>query len=200
MPGLTELDLAQSADEEWFRLADDSFDNALSIVELEMYGLRHFRANQFVRLVNLTELSLRVDYPNTTFETDAFAGLNTMTFLRIVSSPNIDFIYSYTFPNLESIRMLSDELTTLDQDFFQRQKALTTLDADFNPFNCTCEMAWVSHVADNLGWRVDGTCSNGNDIQDSSNYVNCTVSSYLCFNSTYICPSDSTCVNTVDNA
>ena len=200
LPGLTELDLAQSADEEWFRLADDSFDNALSIVELEMYGLRHFRANQFVRLVNLTELSLRVDYPNTTFETDAFAGLNTMTFLRIVSSPNVDFIYSYTFPNLESIRMRTDGLTTLDQDFFQRQKALTTLDVDVNPFNCYCDMAWVSHVADNLGWRVDGTCSDGNLIKDSSNYVKCRESSFLCFNSTYICPSDSTCVNTVDNA
>ena len=200
LPGLTELVLVQSADEEWFRLADDSFDNTLSIEVLEIYSLRHFRANQFVRLVNLTVLYLRVNYPNTTFETNAFAGLNTMTFLRIVDSPNVDFVHSYTFPNLESIRMRFDELTTLDQDFFQRQKALTKLDARSNPFNCTCEMAWVSHVADNLGWRVDGTCYNGNDIQDSSNYVNCTVSSYLCFNSTYICPSDSTCVNTVDNA
>ena len=52
LPGLTELDLAQSADEEWFRLADDSFDNTLSIEVLEIYSLRHFRANLFVKLSN----------------------------------------------------------------------------------------------------------------------------------------------------
>ena len=152
LPGLTELDLAQSADEEWFRLADDSFDNTLSIVELEMYGLRHFRANQFVRLVNLTELSLRVDYPNTTFDENAFAGLNTMTFLVIYDSSNVDFVLSYTFPKLESLLIIGNsELTTLNQTFFQRQKALTRLYVFSNPFNCYCEMAWVSHVADNLG-------------------------------------------------
>ena len=102
-PRLTWLDLIQSADEEWFRLADDSFDNTLSIGVLEVYSLRHFRANQFVRLVNMFDLSLRVDYPNTTFETNAFAGLNTVTYLRIVDSPNVDFIHSYTFPNLAYI-------------------------------------------------------------------------------------------------
>ena len=200
LPKLTELDIHQSADEEWFRFADDYFDNALAIVELQIYGLRYFRANQFVKLTNLLELSLRVDYPNTIFDANAFAGLSTITFLRIVNSPNIDFVLSYTFLKLVSIRIRFDELYTLDQEFFQRQKELTIIDAAYNPFNCTCEMAWVSYVAMNLSWDVEGICSNGNQIQDSSNYVNCTQSSYLCFNSTFVCPSDSTCVNTVDDA
>ena len=200
LPGLTELDLEQTADREWFQLADDSFDSALGIIELQLYSLRHFRANQFVKLTNLTELSLRVDYPYTTIDANAFAGLSTITFLRIVDSLNIDFILSYTFPNLISIRILDDGLTTLDQEFFQRQKALTRIDARTNPFNCSCEMAWVNHVRDNLGWSAGGSCSNGNSIGDSSNYVNCTLTSYLCFNSTFLCPSASTCVNTVDSA
>lgn len=200
LPGLIELSLLQATGDEWFRLASDSFDNAPNILLLIISGLRHFSGNQFVKLTNLIDLFLTVDSPNTTFDANAFVGLNTITSMRLTDAPNIDFILSNTFPALENIQLRNDKLISLNQEFFQRQKSLSLITAYDNPFNCSCDMAWVSHVTDKFGLEVFGTCSNGNLITNSSNYVNCPISSYLCFNATFLCPSDSTCVNTVDNA
>ena len=200
LPSLTVLYMDQLQFEEWYQLADDAFDSTLNLEELILLGLLHVNSFQFASLTRLKNLALSVYFLNATFEEDAFTGLENLETLSIWYSVSIDFILNYTFPKLSSMSLRNSELRTLDQGFFHKQKALNRIDAENIPFDCNCEMAWVSYVVDYLDWSVNGTCSDGNNITNVSNYIDCKQTSYHCFNSTFICPHNTPCVNTADGA
>ncbi|KAI6658140.1 Tyrosine kinase receptor Cad96Ca [Oopsacas minuta] len=173
LPQLTFLRLTSNI--EWYKFAENAFENAISIERIELIGsgLQEFPRN-------------------------LLANITTLRTLRVWNSDTIDFLLNYTFPKLEILEVRYDELQTLDQKFFEKQKSLNNLDARNNPFNCDCDISWTNHVTDNLGWTILGTCTNGNSISDSSNYLNCNQSSFNCF--TVTCSSDSVCVNTVNSS
>ena len=120
---------------------------------------------------------------------------------------NFDFPTNEIFPSLTYFHSANNAITTLDQSFFERQKALSVINASSgNPFHCDCKMAWLNHVSTNLGWTVLGGCDTpaslyGNSITGSSNYLNCPNNqSYHCFNDTFVCPQGINCVNAADSA
>ena len=206
LPNLYQITWEQSEDAQWFNLIPSSFDNApLSIVNLN--GLQHLYSYQFANIPSMNQLYLLNTFTNFTFEDNALAGLDTITYLEIRQiQTNLDFITKETFPSLRLIDIHSTSITTLDQAFFERQKEIETVYASGNQFHCGCGMAWVSYVTTNLTWTVSGTCNtpaslNGNFISDSSNYINCPNNqSYHCFNDSFICPNIISCVNTVHSA
>ena len=123
-----------------------------------------------------------------------------------------------TKSNLTTIQPSMLILPNVNQIQFQQTEAdqwynITTNTFDNAPANsinlillhCGCEVAWIPYVTTTLGWPITGTCGtpvsyNGNSIDDSSNYINCTVQSYHCLNDTFVCPPGSICVNTADSA
>ena len=207
LPNLYSTDLRQREDAQWYHLIPSSFDNT-SVSALVLYVLQHLYSYQFANNPLLMYFFLYDFYTNFTFEENAFSGMDALNLLHIQNSQtNIDFIIDSTFPSLTQLYLRDTETTTLHQTFFERQKALNRIDANtVNPFHCDCKMAWLSHVANELGWTVIGTCAtpaslSGNSIADSSNYLSCPNNqSYHCFNDTFICPQGSSCVNTADSA
>ncbi|KAI6653409.1 Fibrillin-2-like [Oopsacas minuta] len=184
-PKLLFLTLTQTYDAEWFALADNAFDNALSIEWLTIHGLRHYNSYQFSKLVNMINLELRVDSVNTTFEVNAFTGLDELHSLVIDGSINMDLLLTYTFPKLTRLSVQDCKLTSLNREFLLRQKSLVTLDAQDNPFDCNCDFSWVSLVSFRNG--ISGKCSTpntlaGKNLTDVSNYVNCTKNYFPCVN------------------
>ena len=207
LPNLYYIVLRQTEDAQWYHVIPSSFDNT-SVSALSLSGLQHLYSYQFANNPLLTELNL-LDFPtNFTFEENALSGLDALNLLYIKNSQtDIDFLINITFPSLTHLYLRDTATTTLHQTFFERQKALSRIDANNgNPFHCDCRMAWLSHVATELSWTVIGTCAtpaslSGNSITDSSNYLSCPNNqSYHCFNDTFICPQGSNCVNTADSA
>ncbi|KAI6653413.1 hypothetical protein LOD99_3632 [Oopsacas minuta] len=127
-PKLLFLTLTQTYDAEWFALADNAFDNALSIEWLTIHGLRHYNSYQFSKLLNMINLELIVDSVNTTFEVNAFTGLDELHSLVIDGSINMDLLVTYTFPKLTRLSVQDCRLTLLNREFLLRQKSLVTLD------------------------------------------------------------------------
>ncbi|KAI6653399.1 hypothetical protein LOD99_3618 [Oopsacas minuta] len=204
-PELYFLNIVQSSDAIWFDLADNAFDNARNITDMRVFPIQRYPSPLFANSARINTIVLLVDSVDIVIEEDAFIGLNGVETLIISHSINMNFLLNYTFPKLECLFALSCNLITLDQEFFARQKSLIDVYLTSNPINCNCDLAWLSHVSHNLGWRIEGLCStpvllNGNSITDSSNYINCPVQSFHCFNDTFICPSDSVCVNTPTSA
>ena len=208
IPSLRYITLTQSLDAPWFLLNPDTFDNMLShnagATYINLYGVLNLNSYQFANVVNLRELNLNYMPSNVTYEKNAFAGLPvSVTFFYIENSEfNVmNLIRDETLPSVVHFRFRHNLITSLPQEFFERQKAVVQLEVDNNPLNCTCEMSWVSYAYYTLGWTITGTCTNGNNIFDNSNYVNCPIQSYHCFNDTLVCPTDSSrCVNTQDSA
>ena len=134
--------------------------------------------------------------------------MDTLNLLYIQNSPtDIDFLINSNFPSLTQLYLFNTATTSLYQTFFERQKALSRIDTNIgNQFHCDCKMAWLTHVTNELGWTVIGTCAtpaslSGNSITNSSNYLSCPNNqSYYCFNDTFICPQGISCVNTADSA
>ena len=206
LPNLARLVWSQFEDAQWYHVIPSSFDNT-RISLLYLGGIQHLYSYQFANLTRLKYLYLLRFFTNFTFENNSLSGLDGLTHLYIGYVQTIfDLVSKYTFPSLILFDLYSSTVTTLEQRFFERQKQLSTIYGDHNPFHCGCEMAWLSHVANILGWSVSGTCEtpsvlNGNYIADSSIYINCPNSqSYLCFNDKFICPPESICVNTADSA
>ena len=206
LPNLGWLLWSQFEDAQWYHVIPSSFDNT-RIAVLYLGGIQHLYSYQFANLARLRHLELWRFFTNFTFEDNSLSGLDGLTRLYTSSvETNLDLVSQETFPSLILFDLLSSSVTTLEQRFFERQKQLTTIYGDYSPFHCGCEMAWLSHVANNLGWSVSGTCEtpsvlNGNSISDSFNYINCPNNqSYHCFNDTFICPPGSICVNTADSA
>ena len=206
-PNLKYLTLIQTLDSPWFLLNPDTFDNMLSLdagaTFITITGVLHLHSYQFANVVNLRDLTLNFMSSDVTYEKDALAGLSTMSQLFIEHSKinAIDLILDVTFPNIVALYLRSNLITSLPQEFFERHKLVNFLKVDNNPLNCTCEMSWVSYAYYTLGWTISGTCINGNNIFNNSNYVNCPIQSYHCFNDTLYCPTDrSRCVNTQDSA
>ena len=206
LPNLIKLESYQKEGKQWYNVIPSSFDNTV-LYYLYFEGVQHLHSYHFANLKRLTVLSLG-DFPtNFTFEENALAGLDVLELLYITYlETNLEFVTNETFPNLIGFDLRHSAVSTLAQEFFGRQKELTTIYAYTNPFHCDCEMAWVSHVTSNLGWSVSGTCDtpsglNGNFISNSSNYNNCPNNqSYHCLNDTFICPPGINCVNTADSA
>ena len=207
LPNLFYIILYQTEDTQWYHVIPSSFDST-SVSTLRLYGLQHLYSYQFANNPLLTRLYL-LDFPtNFTFEENALSGMDALNYLEINNSPtNIDFLINSTFLSLTRLYLFNTATTTLYQTFFERQKSLSRIDANNgNPFHCDCRMAWLSHVSNELGWTVIGTCAtpaslSGNSITDSSNYLSCPNNqSYHCFNDTLICPQESSCVNTADSA
>ncbi|KAI6647127.1 Tyrosine kinase receptor Cad96Ca [Oopsacas minuta] len=165
----------------------------VSFLYLHVYGNNELIFNNPAPDIRLYNIQL-----NAIFGENVFTGLYELTSLDLSYSDTIDFLLNYTFPKLETLIVLYGELQTLDQKFFEKQKSLNTIDARGNPFNCDCDMSWTNHVTDNLGWTIIGTCTNGNSISNSSNYLFCNQSSFNCF--TVTCSSDSVCVNTLNSS
>ena len=206
LPNLDRLTLWQLEEAQWYHVIPSSFDHT-RIDYLTLRGIQHLYSYQFSNLTRLRTLTLREFFTNFTFEANALSGLDGLTSLYTYNlQTNLDLLSQETFPSLIRFDLRYSTVTTLEQRFFERQKQLTTIDGDYNPFHCGCEMAWVSHVTTNLGWSVSGTCEtpsglNGNSISNSSNYINCPNNqSFHCFNDTFICPPESICVNTADSA
>ena len=207
LPSLDELKLYQFEEAQWYHVIPSSFDN-IPISYLYLEGIQHLYSYQFANLTSLRYLYLLRFFTNFAFEDNSLSGLDGLTELYIwYLQTNFDLVSQETFPSLIRFDLSSSPITTLEQRFFERQKQLTIIFAYFsNPFHCGCEMAWVSFVANNLGWSVNGTCEtpsglNGNSISNSSNYINCPKNqSYHCFNDTFICPPGMICVNTEDSA
>ena len=207
LPNLDFIELYQTEFQEWFQLIPSSFDNT-SVSTLFLSGLQHLYSYQFANIPLLTRLYLLDFYTDFTFEENVLSGLDTLTYLDIrYSQTNIDFLINDTFPSLTKLYLFYTATTTLYQTFFERQKALSIIDATYvNQFHCDCKMAWLSHVTTELGWTVLGTCAtpaslSGNSITDSTNYLSCPNNqSYHCFNDTIICPQGISCVNTGDSA
>ncbi|KAI6653402.1 Leucine-rich glioma-inactivated protein 1-like [Oopsacas minuta] len=202
---LIKLTMIQTYVAQWFNLAENAFDNATYITDITLHGIQRYPSFLFANIVNLQNLSLIVDSLDTEFEDDAFIGLDELVILRISNSVNMDFLLEYTFSKLVTLIVASCNLTALDQEFFAGQKSLIEIYSSWNPFECGCDMAWLNFVSVNLSWTVDGTCStpvdvDGNSITNSSNYIGCPLQSFECFNNTFICPSDSICVNTALSA
>ncbi|KAI6653400.1 Fibrillin-2-like [Oopsacas minuta] len=202
---LIKLTMIQTYVAQWFNLTGNAFDNATYITDMTLYGIQRYPSFLFANIVNLQNLSLIVDSLDTEFEDDAFIGLDELVILRISNSVNMDFLLEYTFSKLVTLIVASCNLTALDQEFFARQKSLIEIYSSWNPFECGCDMAWLNYVSVNLSWTVDGTCStpvdvDGNSITNNSNYIGCPLQSFGCFNDTFICPSDSICVNTASSA
>ena len=207
IPSLRYLTLAQDPDSPWFLLSPNTFDNIVSIsgnpTYITLKGVLHLNSYQFANIVKLRCLSLFSMSSNVTYKDDSLAGLPTLVFLSIERSEinAIDLMLQVTFPNVVAFYLKFNLITSLPQEFFERQKSLLHLDVYGNPLNCTCEMSWVSYVYHTLERTIIGTCINGNNIFDNSNYVNCPIQSYHCFNDTLLCPTDrSRCVNTQDSA
>ena len=129
----------------------------------------------FANLTRLRHLELWRFFTNFTFEDNSLSGLDGLTELYTSSLQTIfDLLSKETFPSLILLNLRYSSVTTLEQRFFEKQKELSTVIGLDNPFHCGCEMAWVGHVATNLGWSVSGTCDtpsglNGNSIFNSSN-------------------------------
>ena len=79
--------------------------------------------------------------------------MDALNLLDINNSPtNIDFIINSTFPSLTQLYLRDTATTTLHQTFFERQKALNIIYANTgNQLHCDCRMAWLTHVASELG-------------------------------------------------
>ena len=207
VPNLYYIELYQTEDTQWYHVIPSSFDNT-SINFLILYGLQHLYSYQFANNPLLKVLYLFDFFTNFTFEKNALSGMDTLIRFDIKNSQtNIDFLINYTFPSLTHLYLRDTATTTLHQTFFERQKALNIIYANTgNQLHCDCRMAWLSHVATELGWTVLGTCTtpaslSGNSIADSSNYLSCPNNqSYHCFNDTFICPQGISCVNTADSA
>ena len=205
LPNLSMLSLYQTEGAQWYNLIPESFVNT-RIDYLYLRGLGYFYSYQFANLTHLTTLYLSTFFNYFTFEVNALAGLDKLTYLAIeYLETNLQFVTSETFLNLTHFSLRYTSITTLDQAFFERQKMLISIDARDNPFHCGCEMAWVSYAATNLGWEINGTCNtpaslNGNSISNSFNYISCPTQSYHCFNDGLICPEGISCVNTEDSA
>ena len=207
LPNLDIIELSQREDTQWYHIIPSSFDNT-SVSTIFLYVLQHLYSYQFANNPLLTRLYLYNFPTNFTFEENALSGMDALNYLNIQNSQtNIDFIIDSTFPSLTHLYLRDTATTTLHQTFFERQKALSRIEANTgNPFHCDCKMAWLSHVATVLGWTVIGTCAtpaslSGNSITDSSNYLSCPNNqSYHCFNDTFICPQEISCVNTADTA
>ena len=200
-PDLSDLTLEQTEDSVWYNLNTNSFDN-VEYGFLSLNGIQNLYYNQFASVIGVTALNLSGFFSDFTFDENALAGVDGVKELYIYQLPNFDLLEKQTFPNL---RVFVTDSVTLPQEFFESQKALSTIIAIINPFHCDCEMAWLSYVSNELGWSVTGTCEtpaslNGNSIADSSNYISCSAQSYHCFNDTFICPTESICVNTADSA
>ena len=206
-PNLYYIRLYQREDAQWYHVIPSSFDDTF-VSTLILIALQHLYSYQFANNPLLTQLSLYSFPTDFTFEENALSGMDALIYLQIQNSrTNIDFLINSTFPSLTQLYLRDTETTTLYQTFFERQKALSRIDANtVNPFHCDCRMAWLSHVSNELGWTVIGTCAtpaslSGNSIADSSNYLSCPSNqSYHCFNDTFICPQESSCVNTADSA
>ena len=206
-PNLYFILLDQTEDAQWYHVIPSSFDNT-SVNNLYLSVLQHLYSYQFSNIPLLRRLYLSNFPTNFTFEENALSGMDALNYLNIYNSPtNIDFLINYTFPSLTQLYLRDTATTTLHQTFFERQKALNLIDANtVNQLHCDCRMAWLSHVATELGWTVGGTCAtpaslSGNSISNSSNYLSCPNNqSYHCFNDTFICPQGSSCVNTADSA
>ena len=206
LPNLGRLALSQSEDAQWYNIIPSSFDNT-RISNLYLKGIQHLYSYQFANLTRLRSLYLSTFFTDFTFEDNSLSGLDGLTELYTSSLQTIlDLVTKETFPSLILFDLSFSSVTTLEQSFFERQKQLTTINADFIPFHCGCEMAWLSHVVNNLGWSINGTCEtpsglNGISISNSSNYINCPNNqSYHCFNDTFICPPGINCVDTADSA
>ena len=158
-------------------------------------------------MARLTTLYIWGFFTNFTFEDNALSGLDELTYLYIwYLQTNLDLFSRETFPSLIRFDLSYSQFTTLEQAFFQRQKNLYSITAYSTPFHCDCKMAWINYAVSDLNWSIYGICDtpsllNGNSIVDSSNYFNCPSNqSYHCFSNTFICPPESSCVNTADSA
>ena len=197
--------LSKIEDSNWYNLSPDSFDN-VQLNYIELNGIQHLYTNQFANVTGLTALRLGPFFSDFTFDENALSGLNELERLTIYQLPNFDLLAEQTFPSLNEFYLQSYNLMTLPQEFFERQKALTKLTVPDTSLHCDCEMAWLSYVSNELGWTVIGTCNTpasliGKSIADSSNYISCPNNqSYHCFNDTFICPTEISCVNTADSA
>ena len=206
LPNLVWLTLSQYEDAQWYHVIPSSLDNT-RISVLYLVGIQHLYSYQFANLTRLRNLHLWRFFTDFTFEDNSLSGLDGLQlFIVRYLQTNLDLVSQETFPNLVRFGLRDSSVTTLEQRFLERQKQLTTIEGDSTTFHCGCEMAWVSHVANNLGWSVSGTCEtpsamNENSISNSSNYINCPNNqSFHCFNDTLICPPGINCVNTADSA
>ena len=207
LPNLYYINFYQTDYAQWYHVIPSSFDNT-SVSTLILSGLQHLYSYQFANNLLLKRLFLHDFLSSFTFEENALSGMDALNYLYIYNSQtNIDFLINSTFPCLIQLTLYYTTTTTLHQTFFERQKALNIIYAhNGNQFHCDCRMAWVTHVATELGWTVTGTCAtpaslHGNSIANSSNYLSCPQNqSYHCFKDTFICPQGISCVNTGDSA
>ena len=204
-PKFKQIILKQTEGKKWYNLSSDSFD----YVErnfISLNGIQHLYTNQFASVTGLTQMILDGYFSDFTFDENALAGLNELKQLTFYQLSSFDLLAGQIFPIMSELTLQYGTFGTLPQEFFERQKALTTLSVLYNRFHCDCEMAWLIYVSNELGWTVMGTCEApaslyGKSITDSSNYICCPNNqSYHCFNDTFICPTESICVNTADSA
>ena len=158
LPNLYYIELRQTEVAQYFHVIPSSFDNT-SVGAIYLYGFQHLYSYQFAYNPLLTRLYLLGFFTNFTFEENTLSGMDTLTRLDIRDSPtDIDFIINDTFPGLTQLYLRDTATTTLYETFFERQKALNRIDANTgNQFHCDCKMAWLTHVATELGWAVLGT-------------------------------------------
>ena len=134
------------------------------------------------------------------------ANSSTRSYSRMISPVPLEQFKNTTQPGIKLITFTNCGLTKLDSELFQHQTQLRQIWAPFEDFHCDCDMQWTFIVSDIFEWTITGSCSTPNEligkqITDESNYFGCIqTQSFQCFNKSFICPDNSTCLNTVDSA
>ena len=132
--------------------------------------------------------------------------LTSNSYTSVISPFLLAALYNMTYPDAILITFLNCDLTKLDSDLFEHQLQLRQIWAPNEPFHCDCDMQWTAIVSHAFDWIITENCLtpsnlNGKPITDDSNYQNCVQPhSYQCFNRSFVCPANSTCVNTMDSA
>ena len=132
--------------------------------------------------------------------------LTSNSYTSVISPFLLAALYSMTYPDAILVTFLNCDLTELDSDLFEHQLQLRQIWAPHEPFHCDCDMQWTAIISHAFDWLITGNCFtpsnlNGKPITDISNYQNCVQPhSYQCFNRSFVCPANSTCVNTMESA
>ena len=172
----------------------------LVVLSLDNNLLSHLQPRVFEGLSNLVLLNLDKNRI-TVSSPESFQGLNSLTYLTVAMNPGFP---TNSLIGLKSLRVLDigyNGYTSLSPFPFQQLEQLTFLGLNNNPFECGCELQWLSMVSTYDVFVQDGVCSypNGSSVSSSLTYLNCrSLEEFVCFNKSIECPYNQVCQNVIN--